>query len=168
MNARDLARCSVYFIQNARSGHVKIGFSTDVRSRLSALQTSQADSLVLIRLIDGGPATERWLHRRFGHLSLRGEWFAFDSDMLTIIPPDEVVTPIKVTRRRDVRLTLRERIRNNLALAKDTGLSSRDVVTLLTTSLSNDEAETIIAYIENGISADLAHEGEALNAGQAA
>jgi hypothetical protein len=167
MNVRDIARCSVYFIQNIRTGHVKIGFSTDVRSRLSSLQTSQVDRLALLRLVDGGPATERWLHRRFAHLSVRGEWFAFDSEMLTIVPPDEVVTPIKQTKRRDVRLTLRERIKDNLALAQDMGLSSRDVVTLLTTTLSCEEAERVIAYIEDGISADLAHE-RAARAGQAA
>lgn len=27
---------------------------------------------------------------------LVGEWFAFDSDMLSVVPPDEVVTPIAV------------------------------------------------------------------------
>lgn len=156
-----IARCSVYFIRNDRSGDVKIGFSTDVRSRLGNLQTSQVDPLSLLRIIDGGPATERWLHRKFAHLSLRGEWFAFDSDMLTIIPPDEVVTPIKVTHRRDVRLSLRERLRDSVALGEELRLSPSKVLLTYVTKLSDDEAARIIAFVERGIASDLSHDRNA-------
>lgn len=105
MNAPALNK--VYFAQNPHYGWVKIGYSSDVRNRLSALSTGAGCDLHLLRYLDGGRPTERWLHKRFSDLRVKGEWFVFDPEMLTVIPPDEIISPVRVIERRDVRLTVK-------------------------------------------------------------
>lgn len=86
---------SVYFIKDEH-GWVKIGVSDKPKKRLLALQTSHADKLTIIRMIevDGDDyQTEEWLHRRFIDRRIRGEWFHHDPEMLTIIPPDTFDIP---------------------------------------------------------------------------
>lgn len=77
---------SVYFIQ-ADSGPMKIGHADDAAVRLRKLQCGSYERLRLIRLVEGGRPTERWLHRHFRSLHIRGEWFDFTHEMLTIEPP---------------------------------------------------------------------------------
>jgi hypothetical protein len=79
----------VYFVQDA-SGNVKIGFSRCPARRVRALQATYGRDLFLIRIVDGSRVIERWLHRKFRHCRIRGEWFVFDPAMLTVIPPDEI------------------------------------------------------------------------------
>jgi len=76
----------VYFIQNER-GSVKIGHSVNPAKRLMLLQTGTLESLRIVRTIEGDDATERWLHRHFASDRVRGEWFNFREEMLTICPP---------------------------------------------------------------------------------
>lgn len=82
-------RGSVYFIQDDK-GRVKIGWTRDIRTRLMALQSGTLDNLALLRVVDGSKTVERWFHKRFAKHRIRGEWFAFASEMLTIAAPDEV------------------------------------------------------------------------------
>lgn len=77
----------VYFIRN-QNGHVKIGHSVNPARRLMLLQTGTAESLRIVRTIEGNDATERWLHEHFAEDWLRGEWFNFREEMLTICPPE--------------------------------------------------------------------------------
>lgn len=79
---------SVYFIRSTGFGDVKIGTSADPRARLRDLQTGNAEELSLIRVIDGGEAEERWLHDRFREHRVRGEWFTFRAEMMTVSPPE--------------------------------------------------------------------------------
>jgi hypothetical protein len=76
----------VYFIRDA-TGRVKIGKSFDVGKRLAQMQTGSADDLEIVRVIDGDFEEESWLHDRFHDLHIRGEWFWFHEDMLTVSPP---------------------------------------------------------------------------------
>jgi Meiotically up-regulated gene 113 len=78
---------AVYFIR-AGTGHVKIGYSRDPKGRLRGLQSAQSTAMVLLRTIDGDQGVERWLHRQFGAYRIRGEWFTFHPDMLTVTVPD--------------------------------------------------------------------------------
>jgi len=78
---------SVYFIRSAGFGAVKIGTAANPMARLRDLQTGNAEELSLIRVIDGGEAEERWLHARFCDCRVRGEWFTFHPDMMTVLPP---------------------------------------------------------------------------------
>lgn len=61
----------VYFIANG--GRVKIGFTTNLKSRLAALAL-RSDSVLLA--LQGGPELERALHSRFAqHRNGNTEWF---------------------------------------------------------------------------------------------
>jgi hypothetical protein len=61
-----------YFIQSSESGAIKIGTSSVVSSRLTALQTANPHKLVLLGV---SAESERVLHREFASDRLAGEWF---------------------------------------------------------------------------------------------
>lgn len=84
---------AVYFIQGGKDGPVKIGVAEDIADRLAGLQTGHWCELSVIRTLEGGPLLERWLHRFYGSLRLRGEWFRYSPCMLTIEPPSIVEAP---------------------------------------------------------------------------
>ena len=77
----------VYFIATRTSNAVKIGWAEDVEKRLKALQTANHEELALIRKIDSEAWVETWLHNHFRERHIRGEWFRFAVEMLTIEPP---------------------------------------------------------------------------------
>lgn len=67
----------VYFIQAAHGGPIKIGYSTNLESRLHDLQKASPYRLVVRRVFPGGtPRREAELHKRFAGARLSGEWFA--------------------------------------------------------------------------------------------
>src|SRR5262249_12493383 len=83
---------SVYLL--AGRDRIKIGHARYPKARLRDLQGATADRLTLIRVIAGvGQPTERWLHKKFAHLRLSGEWFQFSPEMLDIVTPDEMPVP---------------------------------------------------------------------------
>jgi hypothetical protein len=77
---------TVYFIRAGEGGPVKIGVAGDVASRLAEFQTAHFQTLHIIREMDGDTLAEREMHRRFKHRHIRGEWFEFDPEMLTVVP----------------------------------------------------------------------------------
>ena len=81
--------CSVYFIADEH-GRVKIGNATNPEDRLRALQTGNPDQLQLLRVIAGDEATETWLHKHFDALHIKGEWFHYHDEMLTIVVPSNI------------------------------------------------------------------------------
>lgn len=141
------AKSRVYFVQNTRTSQVKIGYSSEVRKRIGSLQTATPDRLILIRLIDGGPRTEAWLHKKFSNLHVRGEWFEYHDDMLVVCPPDELPQRAKVVQRRDIRLTLRERTVSAERLGAEIGLTAQQVVFSLSSGLSEDEAQSVLSLL---------------------
>jgi hypothetical protein len=68
---------SVYFAQ--RDGLIKIGWSTNVHSRISTLRAK------LIGAIPGDKKTENVLHKRFARFRVHGEWFKADKSLLAYI-----------------------------------------------------------------------------------
>ena len=72
----------VYIIRSGDRGPVKIGYAASPYDRLAALQTGHFEQLSVVRLLDGGVADERALHRRFSGLRMRGEWFSFCPSMM--------------------------------------------------------------------------------------
>jgi len=56
----------------------KIGYTKNLESRLSSLQTGHAYPLRLVFSLNGGRDLERRLHFKFRCLRLRGEWFRFE------------------------------------------------------------------------------------------
>lgn len=137
---------TIYFARD-EAGRVKIGTTKDLNARLSGLQTGTADKLTLIRTIDGGEATERWLHNRFRASRIRGEWFGFHPDMLSIVPPDEIIAPEKKVVRRDVRLTVRERLNAAQRAGHELGLTNRQILLSFVATLNDDEAGQILQTI---------------------
>lgn len=140
---------SVYFVQDEH-GYVKIGWTVNVAARLSGLQVGSPHSLFLIRVIDGGPATEAWLHRRFEAFRVRGEWFRFDEAMITVVPPDEIPVRAKVKRRRDVRLTIKEHLQsvdNDEFLA----LKAKEKIFLLSGQWTEEQCNEVLEIIRSHV-----------------
>ncbi|WP_329390153.1 GIY-YIG nuclease family protein [Streptomyces sp. NBC_01716] len=70
----------VYVIGDGRSRVVKIGTTSNLRSRLKGLQTGSAYELRVLWSFGGDVRLEEYLHRRYGELRLEGEWFDFGDD----------------------------------------------------------------------------------------
>lgn len=64
-----------YFI-GGDSGPIKIGFSVDLKSRLTALRASSPLWLEVLAVRPGGESRERIYHEQFAADRLHGEWFA--------------------------------------------------------------------------------------------
>lgn len=73
----------VYVIE--QDGYVKIGSTTNLKSRLSQLQTGCAVPIRLVGTCSGGFAREKWLQREFGAWRRHGEWFKFPPDVLATL-----------------------------------------------------------------------------------
>lgn len=76
---------SVYFILDAPSRAIKIGWADHPPHRLNELQPGNPHELRIIGTIPGGASREGKLHRRFAHLRIRGEWFRADSELMAFI-----------------------------------------------------------------------------------
>lgn len=75
----------VYFLKAKSLGLIKIGFSGNVAKRVSSLQTSSPDDLLLMKIIKGGQKVEATLHQKFAKLRVRGEWFSPDKELVDFI-----------------------------------------------------------------------------------
>jgi hypothetical protein len=65
------------FIYVVRAGdRVKIGFSKDIKRRISELQTLFPDELELLLATPGSIVIEHSLHARFREFAVKGEWFS--------------------------------------------------------------------------------------------
>lgn len=67
----------VYFVINEQMTRLKIGTSVDPTKRLRAIQTGNADALVIYGTVLGDRHFEKQLHREFAEHRLNGEWFVF-------------------------------------------------------------------------------------------
>jgi len=75
---------AVYFFRDESTGAVKIGYARDVERRRRSLQVGLPGEITTLHAIEGDRAAEGWLHARFAHLHLRGEWFRYSDEMLSI------------------------------------------------------------------------------------
>lgn len=73
---------AVYMIRAGDDGPIKIGSARDPIFRMQSLQISHYLTLQIVRLFEGGPTEEYALHKRFGHLWIRGEWFAASPELM--------------------------------------------------------------------------------------
>ena len=77
---------NVYFIQAATGGPIKIGVSSDVKKRLTALQMCCPVPLRVLHTIPGGGhSLETELHKRFAAWRLHGEWFDNVGELMALI-----------------------------------------------------------------------------------
>jgi hypothetical protein len=66
----------IYFISTQQNNDlIKIGYTTNLESRLRSLRTSSPDELQIHLVIPGCREDERNLHRQFSSLRVRREWF---------------------------------------------------------------------------------------------
>lgn len=95
----------IYFIQAGENGPIKIGVAIDVASRMSFLQSGNAEKLRLIGTMPGSYDEEKCLHRLAWKDRIRGEWFhpthltmavvaaALDGDL--VLEPQQKASAIK-------------------------------------------------------------------------
>lgn len=136
----------VYFFVDA-SERVKIGFTTDVPRRHRELCNAGGEPLYIARVIDGGRVTERWLHRRFAESHIGGEWFEFHSEMLTVIPPDEL--PRVPTIRPVLRTTLKEELKqaDEAGLFSDDATGRRLLALTLVSAMSDEDLAAFLSWV---------------------
>lgn len=80
----------VYFVE--RDGFVKIGYAFNVANRIREINRGSSSipgmTITPVRLLatmPGGKRNERWLHERFAHVRVDGEWFLPDAEMWAFI-----------------------------------------------------------------------------------
>lgn len=69
----------VYFVQSGSRGPIKIGIATDVKKRLSSMQTGNPVPMTLMASVPGSIEIERGLHQRFNVGRIANEWFERDT-----------------------------------------------------------------------------------------
>ncbi len=65
---------NVYFIQSENGGPIKIGFATDVESRLTALQVSHPHKLRVLCSVWCNIAVERYYHKKYADYRLNARF----------------------------------------------------------------------------------------------
>jgi hypothetical protein len=73
----------VYFV--ASGDFIKIGFSRSMKSRMQKFFTESPLPAILLHNEPGTFKTEKSLHRQFGHLRAKGEWFRKTQELLDYI-----------------------------------------------------------------------------------
>jgi len=132
----------VYFLTDGC--RVKIGTTTNLSRRIATLSGACGVRLKLLRVVEhAGPRVERWLHKKFKELRRHGEWFDWHPDMMTVQPPEEASSIPCVVLRRDVRLTLMERMKKADDAADLMGLTQRERLIILTQEFSEEEAAAV-------------------------
>jgi len=67
---------TIYVVQASEVGNVKIGYTTQLKKRLSTLRTHSPVELTVVKQYTGPKALERYLHTIFDAFRLHGEWFS--------------------------------------------------------------------------------------------
>lgn len=73
----------LYFIQQDK--YIKIGYTKNIKTRLSDLQVSSPVKLNVLGLMDGTFEDEAEMHKKFRHLSVNGEWFRYTDELVEFI-----------------------------------------------------------------------------------
>lgn len=72
----------IYFIKTGEA--VKIGYTTDIDTRLKAYRTHNPD-ITLLRIISGDKMVERYLHNALKAYRTTGEWFSYTTEVKQLI-----------------------------------------------------------------------------------
>jgi hypothetical protein len=72
----------IYFIQDIESKHIKIGYTKNIKSRISNLQVGSSSKLKLLGYISGDLTLEKEIHYIFREFTVRGEWFRVDQTII--------------------------------------------------------------------------------------
>ena len=85
LNLSKKTSCSVYFLQAKDNGLIKIGFTSNLKSRLSDLSSMSPVPLELLAFTDGDCNLERELHSTFSNHLSHGEWFHPSDELIKFI-----------------------------------------------------------------------------------
>lgn len=77
--------CPVVYFLGGPCGHIKIGFASDIRSRMRELQVGNPEELTLYAYWPGTMADEALAHKRFYLSRIRGEWFSRSGDLIRTV-----------------------------------------------------------------------------------
>jgi len=75
----------VYFIQGIDGGLIKIGSTSDVKSRLKTLQAGSPVLLRVLGSIEGSLTGELGLHKRLAAYRTHGEWFVPHAEVIGVM-----------------------------------------------------------------------------------
>jgi Meiotically Up-regulated Gene 113 (MUG113) protein len=76
----------IYFIENTRTRAIKIGYTKrNPEGRLRALQTGSCDPLKILSVCPGHITDETYLHLKFQHAWIHGEWFSPVDELRALI-----------------------------------------------------------------------------------
>ncbi len=128
----------VYFIRAGKDGPVKIGWSKNVNSRISSIQTSNHGDIVLLRSIECDKIGESIFHYFFCDNRIRGEWFEYDERMLDITLEIAAIEVIKILLKKDNNSINKEYSTEEHIMSKCVSLSETS---------SHDEIVTVIDII---------------------
>ncbi len=79
----------IYIVRMRNGGRLKVGYSTNPKARIRALQTANPDKLEIVAILPGDLRDEARLHellkRKGKHMG--GEWFVDDPETRAILAP---------------------------------------------------------------------------------
>lgn len=75
----------IYFAQIEKTGHIKIGFSSEPQKRIAGIQASCPFKIRLLAICKGTKKDEENYHKRFKKIHVRGEWYEPKKHLLNFI-----------------------------------------------------------------------------------
>lgn len=73
---------SVYFVQRAPDGPIKIGYAQRLVGRMAQFYRECPDPVIVRAVVPGGRALESWFHRRHRDEHRQGEWYDDADDVV--------------------------------------------------------------------------------------
>jgi len=131
----------IYFIREAASGCIKIGFSDKPWDRFSKMQSDTPGELAVLAITEGDKVAEAALHARFADLRLRGEWFRDDGRIATLA---QSFPPVRRERKNPHWGELE-------AFAREAGLSSSHACSIMSGKRSTTLATAVLIYRRTGV-----------------
>jgi hypothetical protein len=69
----------VYILYSNVHQAIKVGYASDIGSRISTIQISTPEKLSLMFTFEGGKELEEYFHERLKPFHIRGEWFEYNN-----------------------------------------------------------------------------------------
>ena len=68
----------VYILYSHVHQAIKVGYASDISSRISTIQISTPEKLSLMFTFEGGKELEQYFHDRLKQFHIKGEWFKYN------------------------------------------------------------------------------------------
>lgn len=158
----------IYLIANEETQTCKIGFTDDLKSRFSSLQSSNSSKLHIYGYIQGDRNLEKELHESFKDLRKQGEWFYLDEKICNHFDADIVSINGSIFKRKAEYIRWNS---NDLGSLFQLSSSAKDVLWLIVTrmnsenkiALDKDEINTLVKLSESFTHIKLKNQKPTLN-----